>query len=146
MRLTTSQAASASSSINSGTTTVDFGIFPGKSDASVVITGQTNIVAGSIVQAWIRPVATVDHTADEHMFETLKVYASDIVPGSGFTIYAINTNTINEPVETVPHEVSVFTASATTIGIKNAQPKSIGTVGACGPTIYGLFTVAWTWI
>ena len=80
----------------SGTTSVDFGVFPGKSDASVAVTGQGSIVAGSIVGAWIRPVATADHTADEHWVETLEVFAGNIVAGTGFTIYARNTNQIND--------------------------------------------------
>ena len=50
-----------------GTAVLDFGAFPGKSDASVAVTGQAAIVAGSLVEAWIRPVDTADHTADEHM-------------------------------------------------------------------------------
>jgi hypothetical protein len=75
-----------------GTTTIDFGAFPGKSDASVAVTGQAGIVAGSLVEAWIRPVATADHTDTEHMVETIKVFAADIVAGTGFTIYAFNTS------------------------------------------------------
>lgn len=74
-----------------GQTTIDFGAFPGSSDASVAITGQNSIVAGSLVEAWIRPEATSDHTADEHMVETLKVMAGSIVAGTGFTIYGFNT-------------------------------------------------------
>jgi hypothetical protein len=31
-----------------GQTTIDFGAFPGKSDASVAVTGQAAIVAGSL--------------------------------------------------------------------------------------------------
>jgi hypothetical protein len=98
-----------------GTTTVDFGAFPGASDASVVITGQAGILAGSLVEAWLRPVATVDHSADEHVHETIKVMAGNIVPGTGFTIYAANTNQINE-----------------------------GATGR-GTRLYGLWTVAWAW-
>ncbi len=62
----------------SGTAALDFGAFPGKSDASVAVTGQAGIVSGSLVEAWIRPEATADHTADEHMLETLKVFAGNI--------------------------------------------------------------------
>ncbi len=38
-----------------GKTTIDFGAFPGKSDTSVAITGQAAIIAGSLVEALIRP-------------------------------------------------------------------------------------------
>lgn len=72
----------------SGTTTVDFGAFPGASDASVAVTGQAGIVSGSLVGAWIRPVATADHSIDEHRVEAMVVYADTIVAGTGFTIYA----------------------------------------------------------
>lgn len=79
-----------------GTATLDFGAFPGKSDASVDVTGQSGIVSGSLVEAWIRPEATADHTADEHMAESLKIIAGNIVAGTGFTIYGFNTSEVNE--------------------------------------------------
>ena len=70
-----------------GTISVDFGAFPGKSDASVAVTGQAGIVAGSLVEAWIFPVATADHSVDEHIVEELEVVAGNIVAATGFTIY-----------------------------------------------------------
>lgn len=75
---------------SSGTATLDFGAFPGASDTSVAVTGQAGIVSGSLVEAWIRPVATADHSADEHMVETIKVFAGNIVAATGFTIYGFN--------------------------------------------------------
>ena len=71
-----------------GTVTLDFGAFPGKSDASVAVTGQAAIVGTSLAEAWIVPAATVDHTADEHMVEPIQVYVRDVVAGTGFTIHA----------------------------------------------------------
>jgi hypothetical protein len=76
----------------SGTTTIDFGAFPGKTDTTVVVTGQAGIVAGSLVGAWLRPVATADHSADEHRVESLAVIADTIVAGTGFTIYGGSTS------------------------------------------------------
>jgi hypothetical protein len=73
----------------SGTTTVDFGAFPGSTHATATVTGQSAIVATSVVQVSIRPAATDDHTADEHMVENIRVVASDIVAGTGFTINAV---------------------------------------------------------
>ncbi len=73
-----------------GTTTVDFGAFPGASYAFVVVTGQAAILAGSLVEAWIRPVATADHLADEHIVDPPRVIAGDIVAGVGFTIHAFS--------------------------------------------------------
>lgn len=71
----------------SGTTTIDFGAFPGASDTSVAVTGQAGILSGSLVGAWLRPAATADHTAEEHMVEAISVFAADIAAGTGFTIH-----------------------------------------------------------
>ncbi len=79
--------------LGSGTSIVDFGS-GGASDASLVVTGQTAILAGSLVYCWIKPEATDDHSADEHMVETLKVFASDVVAGVGFTLHVLNTSEI----------------------------------------------------
>ena len=64
-----------------GNTTVDFGAFPGTSDVSATVTGEAGIVSGSCVEAWIRCESSADHSSDEHMLETLKVVAKDIVAG-----------------------------------------------------------------
>lgn len=76
------------------TAIIDFGAFPGSSDASVVITGQAAIVAGSLVEAWIRPEATADHSVDDHIVDPPEVIAATIVAGTGFTIYGFTKNTI----------------------------------------------------
>lgn len=90
-------AATGGGGVNVGTATINFGSFPGSSHATVAVTGQAGIVAGSVVQAWIRPVATADHSADEHIVETLRVVASDIVAGTGFTINVINSSEKTSP-------------------------------------------------
>lgn len=100
---------------------VDFG--SGKSDATLVITGQSGIVAGSKVSAWVVAKATTDHSADEHWLETISVMAGNIVAGTGFTIYAKNTNMLNEPVENYNR----------------------GGKGGKGTLLYGKFTVQATW-
>ncbi len=71
-----------------GTTTVDFGAWPGSTEASVVVTGQAGIVAGSFVEAWLVPTATADHSADEHRHDGPRIVAGTIVAATGFTIYA----------------------------------------------------------
>lgn len=76
----------------SGVATLDFGAFPGKTDASVAVTGQTGILAGSAIEAWLQPAATPDHTADEHWIEEIQVMAGNIVAGTGLTIYGRTTN------------------------------------------------------
>lgn len=71
-----------------GTALIDFGTYSGSNEASVVVTGQTGITAGSMVEAWIVPAVTADHSEDEHVLEPVYVYVSpsSIVAGTGFTI------------------------------------------------------------
>lgn len=103
-----------------GTTVVDFGAFPGKSDASVTVTGLTGILTTSIVNAWLFAQATTDHTADEHLAETVQITAGNIVANTGFTVYATNTSQLNEPI--------------------------IDGRGGIGTRIYGKFTVNYEWV
>ena len=44
----------------------------------------------AVIEVNLTPVATTDHTADEHLVETLRVFAGNIVAGTGFTIYGTN--------------------------------------------------------
>jgi hypothetical protein len=75
-----------------GASTLNFGTFPGTEEASVAVTAQTGIVATSSVNAWLTPVATADHSADEHRIESIKVRAGSIVAGTGFTVFGLNDN------------------------------------------------------
>lgn len=126
-----------------GTATLDFGAFPGKSDASVDVTGQTGIASGSLVEAWIRPVDTADHTADEHLVESIRVIAGNIVAGTGFTIYGFNTSEINEPVTPFTGRTNPTTAAQTAAA--NPQQFQQATRGGIGTRIYGTWTIAWAW-
>lgn len=103
-----------------GTANIDFGVFPGKSDASVAVTGQTGILSGSLVEAWLIPIATADHTADEHLVEEIKIVAGNIVAGTGFTIYGLCMNAVQ---------------------VKD-NPTSRNVTS---PRLYGLWKVAWVW-
>ena len=67
-----------------GTTTVDFGAY--ETSAQTVVTGQTAILAGSLVEAWLFPALTASNQPDNHWFEELRVVASSVVAGTGFTI------------------------------------------------------------
>lgn len=71
-----------------GTTTVDFGAWPGDGYKTVAITGQTTIGSASVVRALVRAVATADHTVDEHRVAPIRVFAGDVIAGVGFTISA----------------------------------------------------------
>lgn len=75
-----------------GTATVDFGAFPGKTDASLDITGQASIANDSLVKVHKRLVATADHSADEHWVEEMDVEVGNVVAGTGFTVYAKTRN------------------------------------------------------
>jgi hypothetical protein len=108
-----------------GTASIDFGAFPGKTDASLVITGQTGILAGSLVEAWILPGATADHSADEHLVEPIYVIAGNIVAGTGFTIYAMSMD-----IPAVPD-----------LAVRVHQRDRDNTA----PMPYGLWKVAWCW-
>lgn len=121
-----------------GTATIDFGSFPGSSDASVTVTGQASILGSSLVEAWIFPASTTDHTADEHMVETIKVFAHSIVAGTGFTISAFNTSEKTEPLE--PKSPS---RSGNTAGVRSSG--GLPSIGGKGTRIYGQWQVAWVW-
>lgn len=58
-----------------GTASLDFGAVPGSHSATLDVSGQTGFVATSLAEAWIVPKATVDHSADEHRVEELRVDA-----------------------------------------------------------------------
>jgi hypothetical protein len=72
-----------------GTATVDFGA-TGGDYATVTVTGQTSIGAGSAVEAWMMRESTSDNTADEHSIAPIRLTCGDIVAGTGFTIHAVS--------------------------------------------------------
>lgn len=106
-----------------GSTTINFGSFPGATDASVAVTGQTGITGGSAVEAWISLTATSNHSADEHWVDPPEIYAGNIVAGTGFTIYAV----VKKRCEIGP------TSDSTRIRNIDA------------PMQYGQWTVNWVW-
>lgn len=113
-----------------GTTTVTFGAFPGSTDCSTTVTGQAGILSTSLVEAWIFPIATADHTADEHVIEPLEVCAGAIVVGTGFTIWVLNRNSdvgVDQP------------------RLEQPSPSPSNLVQIDSPMSYGLYTVAWVW-
>lgn len=84
-----------------GTAILNFGIYPGGSDATVAVAAP-NIEADSLVEAWLTPQATADHTADEHLIEPLRVMARNVVAGVGFTIAGVNTSQLAAPGQVAP--------------------------------------------
>lgn len=82
-----------------GTATLDFGAFPGSSVTSVDVVA-TGVISTSAVEAWIRPVASADHTVEDHVIAPMRVvgqYLSD----NNIRIYGINTNDVMPPIEAI---------------------------------------------
>jgi len=131
---------------NVGSTTVDFGAFPGAHEAAVAVTGQAGILSGSIVQAWLMPAATADHTADEHAaeMENIVVWVSDLVAGTGFTIHARYTPRVREGLSFPGPGRRVITHTTTGNNFLQ-QPTIVPSVGGTAPRAYGQWTVAWSW-
>lgn len=105
-----------------GTVTLNFGAFPGSDEASVAVTGQTGILSGSLVDAWVLPSTTSDHSADEQLVDPIRVMVGNIVAGTGFTVYGY------------PGDIQTF-GQKTAYGPKPDQQA--------GP--YGAYNVAWVW-
>jgi hypothetical protein len=145
-------AAGGGGSGATGTTTVNFGAFPGATDTSVDVTGQATIAAGSVVDAWIRPEATGDHSADEHMVEPVRIYAGNIVAGTGFTIYAfiddqqpVKTPTLGD-FESLDTNAANSAAGRDRLGGGSVRDQGTGVDEYHkGRRLYGQYTVAWRW-
>lgn len=125
-----------------GTAIVDFGAWPGKTDTLVLVTGQSVIAAGSLVEAWLFPTNTgtlgldTYHSHDEHLVEFIKVTAGSLIAGTGFTIYAVCTDASTEPLE--PRYGGGGPTSV-------AQAQQRVMYGGIGRRLQGTFTVAWVW-
>lgn len=122
-----------------GTATVDFGAFPGTTDTTTVITGQTSISSGSLVEAWLWPVDTSDHLADEHWLDGPFVFAGNVVAGVGFTIYART----REPPGDIPDRQQEY--DNVTAGTSRLGTNQMPTRADANPMLWGQWTVAWVW-
>lgn len=75
-----------------GTATLDFGT--GNQLTTVTVTGQTGILAGSKVEAYVMADTSADHNEDEHLLmQSITVFAvpvSQIVAGTSFVIQAFS--------------------------------------------------------
>lgn len=110
-----------------GVTTINFGAFPGATDASVVIPTAT-IGATSQVEAYLYPLQTADHSPDEHIAEMIDIWAdpSTIVPGVSFTARG--------KVRDNPGTGQHYDAK---------QPATYNQKDGC--RLYGLYGLAWAW-
>jgi hypothetical protein len=74
-----------------GTATINFGSFPGTSEASVAVTGQGAISATSKAEAYVMADDTTGtHTANDHRYFAVLVGLTCGTPtaATGFTIHA----------------------------------------------------------
>lgn len=119
-----------------GTAVLDFGAFPGSSVTSVdVVT--TGVTSTSAVEAWVRPVASADHTVEDHIIAPIRVvgqYLSD----NNIRIYGINSNDVMPPMEQVidnRHSTPVTVAARPLV-----RQQRQGS-----PMLVGQYNVWWVW-
>lgn len=121
-----------------GLAVLDFGGFPGATDALVTVTGQAGIVAGSVVEAWARLQDTADHSADEHWVENLQLYAGTILAGIGFTIYG----RLNDTIDIVDYsQATVSRSVGPGVGTNQIRPE----VSLAAKRLWGQWNVQWRW-
>lgn len=138
-----------------GTAIVNFGAFPGGFEAQVDVVGQAGLTAANLIEAWVFPVDTAEHGADEHLVETIRVIAKFKQNGE-FTIYAYQASEVLLRDDGLGRYNAVVGSAGT--GIANRLGPGPGDVGNIpGATaygkdehntrakIYGQFTVAWAW-
>lgn len=71
-----------------GTATLDFGATPGTNVVITTVVGQTGILAGSQVEAYMMGDTTATHNAYEHLIVPITLRCTNIVPGVSFDIWA----------------------------------------------------------
>ena len=64
-----------------GTAVLNFGAFPGKGEAELDVS-MPGLLSTSLIEAWIRPETTTDHSADEHVIEDFMVDAVFLSAGT----------------------------------------------------------------
>jgi hypothetical protein len=82
--------AGSSSSVYSGTATIDFGSLPGSNEASIVVGSQTGIAANTLITLRVDSSdTTTDHTGNDHTyFALLAALSTSISVNTSFTIKA----------------------------------------------------------
>lgn len=126
--------------LSHGTTEIDFG--SGSPMATVDVTGQAALLADSLVYCWIHPVATDDHTAEEHMVESIKVMAIDIVAGDRFTIWGFCPDPAIAPDRPIPALLTRFSGAGTTPGGGQRARNAENTLNRVN-LLKGKWTVGW---
>jgi hypothetical protein len=118
-----------------GTATLDFGVFPGSSVTSVDVAA-TGVVSTSAVEAWIRPVASADHTVEDHIIAPMRVvgqYLSD----NNIRIYGINANDVLPPLELMSIPIQAI-ESVSAVRVEKFERQN-------PPMLVGQYNVWWVW-
>lgn len=71
---------------SAGTSTIDFGA--GNNITTLTVTGQTGILTGSNVEAFLMGDSSADHTVYEHNMAPIQLRCGNIVVGASFDIVA----------------------------------------------------------
>jgi len=119
-----------------GTTTLNFGAHPGSVEAQVDVTGQAGLTSASLIEAWVFPVTTADHSSDEHLIENLRVMAVFKVNGE-FTIRGF------------AKEIAAWKDANYPYGKRSAGAGPAGNSSTEGlprsDRLWGLWTIGWVW-
>lgn len=118
-----------------GTTSLNFGAFPGSSVASVDVAA-TGVVVTSAVEAWIRPEASADHTDGDHVAANMRIVGHYLSDGN-IRIWGLNNNDITPPLE--PSPVVGATGVASTARVHQTLARQPA------PMLVGTFNVNWAW-
>lgn len=110
---------------------LDFGSFPGSSITSVDVAA-TGVISTSAVEAWIRPVASADHSVEDHVIVPMKVTAQ-YLSDNNIRIWGVNTNDVQPPLESL------------IVARKSATSKSAETSRQNAPMLVGQYNVWWVW-
>lgn len=113
-----------------GNATLDFGAFPGSSVTNVDVAA-AGVISTSAVEAWIRPVATADHTDIDHVAAAMRVIGTYLSDGN-IRIYGLNTNDVMPPEEFQ----TIRTDDRGLVVLPQRQPS---------PMFVGQFNVSWVW-
>ena len=113
-----------------GTATIDFGAFPG-SNVAFVDVAATGVISTSTINAWIRPVVTADHTAEDHVAAPIRVIGQYLADDS-IRVYGINTNDVIPPLDNVP--------------LRGGSSKQSGVDRQRSPMLVGQYSVFWSWV
>lgn len=110
----------------SGVTTLQFGAFPGAPQASVTVSAIDAADPNAEIDAWIIPIATTDHSADEHVYDPPRLGCA--IVGTSIVITGF------------PSGRDLYVPASTPFGNTANSQMPVGNT-QCMP--YGAWSVAW---